>query len=548
MARPYLRVARRASRGEADARVRRDLLAAPAELPRGARGELAPRRRDAARACTVAGPGGESLFPGFVIGLLALVGALGSVFLAEAADRARRGHVGVCALLSLGVRDVDGPASLPDAVPLPLRLRARLGRRADPGRINTLTSLGLALLAGAGVCVVTSRSLEDDARRGSRTPRLAFWSSLDPGRRPRAAHPPTRASAACGRPPRSPRRSSICRRLRGRRSLHATGRRTGFPKTVNGSGGSIPTGYDRLRKEIAGFPDAQSVRRSARARRADRALPSRSSRRGTALGGRPRASRRRGSASSAAGRDVIVFRLRPSSTIAPCASWSSTAGSSRGTVPRTSSPRSATTTRATSRRRRRSSAPRASAARTRSSSRSATTASCTRGRSTTRRTTTSTASARRTASTARRSSCRGRLVRAARFSREEGVALFGTAFDEPSADFLAELDMPAFKIASGDLTNVPLPPLRRGQRQADVRLDRRRARSRTSIARSTRSSRSTSSSACSSARRRTRARSRSSTSGSSRLTASATRSSSSGSPTTRAGSRCRSSATCSARA
>jgi N-acetylneuraminate synthase/sialic acid synthase len=42
------------------------------------------------------------------------------------------------------------------------------------------------------------------------------------------------------------------------------------------------------------------------------------------------------------------------------------------------------------------------------------------------------------------------------FSKEEGITLFGTVFDEPSADLLAELDMPAFKIASGDLTNVPL--------------------------------------------------------------------------------------------
>ena len=42
------------------------------------------------------------------------------------------------------------------------------------------------------------------------------------------------------------------------------------------------------------------------------------------------------------------------------------------------------------------------------------------------------------------------------FSREEGVTLFGTVFDEASADLLAGLDMPAFKIASGDLTNTPL--------------------------------------------------------------------------------------------
>jgi N-acetylneuraminate synthase/sialic acid synthase len=37
-----------------------------------------------------------------------------------------------------------------------------------------------------------------------------------------------------------------------------------------------------------------------------------------------------------------------------------------------------------------------------------------------------------------------------------GITFFATAFDRPSADFLVELDMPAFKIASGDLTNIPL--------------------------------------------------------------------------------------------
>jgi sialic acid synthase len=42
------------------------------------------------------------------------------------------------------------------------------------------------------------------------------------------------------------------------------------------------------------------------------------------------------------------------------------------------------------------------------------------------------------------------------FSREEGVTLFATVFDEPSVDFLVELDLPAFKIASADLVNTPL--------------------------------------------------------------------------------------------
>ncbi|HMS62069.1 MAG TPA: N-acetylneuraminate synthase family protein [Solirubrobacteraceae bacterium] len=42
------------------------------------------------------------------------------------------------------------------------------------------------------------------------------------------------------------------------------------------------------------------------------------------------------------------------------------------------------------------------------------------------------------------------------YAREIGVTFFATAFDQPSADFLADLDMPAYKIASGDLTNTPL--------------------------------------------------------------------------------------------
>lgn len=41
-------------------------------------------------------------------------------------------------------------------------------------------------------------------------------------------------------------------------------------------------------------------------------------------------------------------------------------------------------------------------------------------------------------------------------ARELGLAFFATAFDVPSADLLAELDMPAYKIASGDLRNTPL--------------------------------------------------------------------------------------------
>ncbi len=43
-----------------------------------------------------------------------------------------------------------------------------------------------------------------------------------------------------------------------------------------------------------------------------------------------------------------------------------------------------------------------------------------------------------------------------RHAKAIGITFFSTAFDIPSADFLAELDMPAYKIASGDLINIPL--------------------------------------------------------------------------------------------
>jgi sialic acid synthase len=43
-----------------------------------------------------------------------------------------------------------------------------------------------------------------------------------------------------------------------------------------------------------------------------------------------------------------------------------------------------------------------------------------------------------------------------KFSKEIGITFFATAFDFESLDFLQSLDMPAFKIASGDLLNIPL--------------------------------------------------------------------------------------------
>ncbi len=43
-----------------------------------------------------------------------------------------------------------------------------------------------------------------------------------------------------------------------------------------------------------------------------------------------------------------------------------------------------------------------------------------------------------------------------KYAKKLGLAMFATAWDFKSADFMAELDVPAFKIASGDLRSIPL--------------------------------------------------------------------------------------------
>src|SRR6266545_1952356 len=51
---------------------------------------------------------------------------------------------------------------------------------------------------------------------------------------------------------------------------------------------------------------------------------------------------------------------------------------------------------------------------------------------------------------------RDEYVQVQRYAREIGMTLFATPFDIESADFLAELDVPAYKMASADLVNTPL--------------------------------------------------------------------------------------------
>ncbi|MBM3181478.1 MAG: N-acetylneuraminate synthase [Chloroflexi bacterium] len=51
---------------------------------------------------------------------------------------------------------------------------------------------------------------------------------------------------------------------------------------------------------------------------------------------------------------------------------------------------------------------------------------------------------------------RAEYVELNKYAQGLGLTMFATAFDINSADFLAELDMPLYKVASGDLKNTPL--------------------------------------------------------------------------------------------
>src|SRR5688572_30219693 len=51
---------------------------------------------------------------------------------------------------------------------------------------------------------------------------------------------------------------------------------------------------------------------------------------------------------------------------------------------------------------------------------------------------------------------RDQYVQLQRYAREIGMTFFATPFDLESADFLAGLNMPAYKLASADLVNTPL--------------------------------------------------------------------------------------------
>jgi hypothetical protein len=257
MARPYLRVIdehpeahRTPAYVESFSPELRSFLAAPAQSWLWAGPSLRAR-------APLAAPDEMSLFPGLAISLLALLGVLGSVFTRRLRVGLALGVV-VCAALSLGVRDASGL----DRYLTPYRFLFDVAPGWDgvrtPGRINTLTSLGLALLAGAGLCVLL-RYLRDrtEARAvaaavGAALVAVILAEGLGPLDHPRAPAPP--AAVRLADPPQLHLPAGFHDDL-----VYSYWSTAGYPETVNGAGGFDPDSYDRLRRVVSGFPDARSV-------------------------------------------------------------------------------------------------------------------------------------------------------------------------------------------------------------------------------------------------------------------------------------------------
>jgi hypothetical protein len=211
----------------------------------------------------------QTLFPGLLILGLAVAGTFAGPLPRRLRFGLAAAVVGV-AVLSLGFR-LDGLGRF-----MPYRLLYELapgwqGVRV-PARLNTLTSLGLALLAGGGA-QATMRVVRDRWAGGRRHVGAAVAASLvvlvciegsgfelmprDGGLITGPSHPRVPAEPVAQRNLPAPQMHLPPTIAANRRYvLWST---EGFPSIVNGRGSFDPAFFDRLAIDVAGFPDRRSV-------------------------------------------------------------------------------------------------------------------------------------------------------------------------------------------------------------------------------------------------------------------------------------------------
>jgi hypothetical protein len=200
----------------------------------------------------------QTLFPGATVILVALLGLASSAY----SLRLRLGLMGatlVCFAFSLGLRGADHP----DRGLMPFRFLYDFapgwGNVRTPGRINNLTSLGLALLAGAGLALVV-RGIRRRSARGAVTSVLAgglvtaiLIEGFGPIPQP---HVPAVPTGLLSQP--APQLNLPTSDFAdGEYAYWGIGR---FPKTANAASSFDPQVILDIRSAAQSFPDPDSVR------------------------------------------------------------------------------------------------------------------------------------------------------------------------------------------------------------------------------------------------------------------------------------------------
>jgi hypothetical protein len=194
------------------------------------------------------------LFPGVTVVLLALLGLVATAYSLRLRIGLAAGTI-ICWFLSQGLPGEEHPTNGFSLYRLLYDHAPGWDGVRTPGRINTLTSLGLALLAAAGVALVGRYA----RRAGAVAPALAGAvlvcavgaEGYGPIPHPRPA-PPEVASGA-------PSPQLVLPADFNSEPLNVYWSIDGFPRIANGVGSFIPGQYDRIVQTSKSFPDAASV-------------------------------------------------------------------------------------------------------------------------------------------------------------------------------------------------------------------------------------------------------------------------------------------------
>jgi hypothetical protein len=192
------------------------------------------------------------LFPGVAVLLLALLGLGSRAYPSGLRSGLAAGTV-VCGVLSLGLPDV----AQPDRGFTPYRLLYDLAPGWDgvrtPGRINTLTSLGLALLAAAGMALVVRHGRRFATVAAAVLVAAILAEGFGPMSRAHVPAVPPGQLTAPAPQLHLPSSDSLD-------GLYGYWSTDGYPKLVNGAGSFDPNLLAEVRNATTAFPDAASVR------------------------------------------------------------------------------------------------------------------------------------------------------------------------------------------------------------------------------------------------------------------------------------------------